>query len=193
MSFRQDELQRLEELAISKWPSQADRRYPHVLAPELVLENLLEDVWASALAYFDKHDIAWWLSDDERTEREQLGITHRLPTGHLNSSQVAYVNHLEPARVDADVVLAVARNLEPRVAEVRDTGEGGYVVRVIESRGERRQLAGARLCGISSWAGRPRDRGWRRGRLRELFSCLRASGGHATCHCNGRRCDYERL
>jgi hypothetical protein len=54
-------------------------------------------------------------------------MTERLPTGHLNSSQVACVNHLEPARVDRDVALAVARNLEPRVADVRDTGEGGYV------------------------------------------------------------------
>jgi hypothetical protein len=54
-------------------------------------------------------------------------MTHKLPTGHLNSSQVACVNHLEPARVDGEIALAVARNVEPRVVEVRDTGVNGYV------------------------------------------------------------------
>jgi Restriction Endonuclease associating with ARP len=126
MSFRQDELERLRGLAIAKWPSQVEREHPHVLAPALVLENLAAEVWASALAYFDRHDISWWVSNEERTERKQLAITHRLPTGHLNSSQIACVNHLEPARVNKEMALAIARNLEPRVAEVRDTGEGGY-------------------------------------------------------------------
>ena len=127
MSFRQDELKRLSQLAISQWPSQAEREHPYVLAPALARENLHDDLRGSALAYFNEHEIAWWLSDAERSEREDLKMTERLPTGHLNSSQVACVNHLEPARVDGDVALAVARNLEPRVAEVRDTGEGGYV------------------------------------------------------------------
>jgi hypothetical protein len=40
-------------LAVEAWPSQAKRKHLHVLAPELALENLHEDVWASALAYFD--------------------------------------------------------------------------------------------------------------------------------------------
>jgi hypothetical protein len=126
MSFRDDELERLTALAISKWPSQTGRKYPYVLAPELAGENLHPDLRGSALAYFDKYDIAWWLSDQERDEREQLG-TPNLPTGHLNSSQVACVNHLEPARLDTEVALRIAQNLDPRVAEVRDTGEGGYV------------------------------------------------------------------
>jgi hypothetical protein len=50
----------------------------------------------SALAYFDAHEIAWWLSDEERTERKRLGVTHKLPTGHLNSSQAA--GEREPGR-----------------------------------------------------------------------------------------------
>jgi hypothetical protein len=127
MSFRDDELKRLSAIALSEWPCQAAREHPYVLAPALVLENLHEDVWASALSYFDAHEIAWWLSDAERGERRRLGLTHRLPTGHMNSSQIACVNHLEPARLDRELALAVARNLDPRVAEVRDTAEGGYV------------------------------------------------------------------
>jgi hypothetical protein len=127
MSFRDDELQRLSQLAISEWPPQADRQHPYVLAPARAGENLQDDLRASALAYFDEHGIAWWLSKAERAERTELGMTDRLPTGHLNSSQVACVNHLEPARVDREVALAVARNLDPRVAEVRDSGEGGYL------------------------------------------------------------------
>jgi len=84
-------------------------------------------VRVSALEYFDRHAISWWLSNEERAERKRFGIAERLPTGHLNSSQVACVNHLEPARVDHELALTIARNLEPRVIEVRDTGEGGYV------------------------------------------------------------------
>jgi len=124
MSFRDDEIAGLARLAVETWPSQARRAYPHVLAPELAVENLQADVRASARGYFDRHAISWWLSNEERAERKQLGIAEKLPTGHLNSSQVACVNHLEPARVDHDMALTIARNLEPRVVEVRDTGEG---------------------------------------------------------------------
>jgi hypothetical protein len=127
MSFRDEELERLSGLATAKWPLQEDRRHPYVLAPALILENLHDHVFASALAYFDSHEIAWWSSDEERQERKRLGLSHKLPTGHLNSSQIACVNHLEPARVDREVALAVARNIEPRVSEVRESGEGGYL------------------------------------------------------------------
>jgi hypothetical protein len=127
MSFRDDEVARLAALAVERWPAQERRRYPYVLSPDLAVENLQGDVRASAFAYFEDHHISWWLSDDERQERKRLGITNSLPTGHLNSSQVACVNHLEPARDDEEVALTVARNLSSNVVAVRDTGEGGYV------------------------------------------------------------------
>ncbi len=38
---------------------------------------------------------------------------HARPTGHLNSSQVACLNHLEPARVDAAAATQVVRNISP--------------------------------------------------------------------------------
>src|SRR4051794_38326504 len=98
MSFRDEELARLSGLAIETWPTQTYRKYPYVLASELAQENLHLDVRGPALAYFEQHEIAWWLSNDERAERKAAGMKERLPTGHLNSSQVACVNHLEPAR-----------------------------------------------------------------------------------------------
>jgi DNA-binding NarL/FixJ family response regulator len=52
-------------------------------APGLARENVHDDLRASALAYFDEHEISWWLSDGERSERKQLGMTERLPTRHL--------------------------------------------------------------------------------------------------------------
>jgi hypothetical protein len=98
-----------------------------MLAPELATENLHNDVRATALQYFEAYRIAWWLSKAERAERRTRGITEKLPSGHLNSSQVACVNHLEPARINRKMALHVARNLDPRIADVRDTGEDGYV------------------------------------------------------------------
>jgi hypothetical protein len=46
MSFRQDELKRLSQLAISRWPSQVEREHPYVLAPTLARENLHDDLRA---------------------------------------------------------------------------------------------------------------------------------------------------
>jgi hypothetical protein len=127
MTYRQRELARLTELAIETWPAQTTRRPPYVLAPELARDNLLADVRRPALSYFDLHNIRWWLSTAEEAERAVLAALPAAPTGHLNSSQVACINHLEPARLDKEVALTVARRLDPRVREVRDTGEAGFV------------------------------------------------------------------
>jgi hypothetical protein len=126
-TYRQREAARMTDLAVARWPTQAARRSPYVLAPDLAHENLLADVRDSALTYFDQHAIRWWLSEAEEAERSALAVRVRAPTGHLNSSQVACVNRLEPARLDNDLALAVARRLDPRVRAVRDTGEGGFV------------------------------------------------------------------
>ena len=127
MTYRQRELARLTELAIEGWPTQATRRPPYVLAPEFARDNLLACVRESALGYVEQHRIKWWLSNAEEAERAALAVPITAPTGHLNSSQVACVNHLEAARLDYELALAFARRIDPRVREVRDTGEGGFV------------------------------------------------------------------
>ena len=132
-SFPQAEIAWLGELAVRRWPSQSARPHAHVLAPELAAENLLDAVRGSALDYFRAHDIRWWLSSEEQAERARRGLGGGFPTGHLNSSQVVCVNHLEPARVDRELALNVARNLVPDAIDVREIdeepedGANGYV------------------------------------------------------------------
>ena len=127
MTYRQRELARLTELAIGRWPTQRTRRPPYVLTPEFARDNLLPCIRESAIDYFEQHRIKWWLGKAEETERAALAVPVTAPTGHLSSSQVACVNHLEAARLDSELALALARRLDPRVREVRDTGEGGFV------------------------------------------------------------------
>jgi len=140
-TFQDREIARLSKLAIESWLEQRRRPYPYILPPSIAEQNLLPDVRTSAIDYFAEHDIKWWLSDREKAERRTRGKPPSGPTGHMNSSQVACVNHLEPARLDETVALAVARLLEPHVASVRDTGEGGFVA--FEWIGERDYLGEA--------------------------------------------------
>jgi hypothetical protein len=85
MTYRRRELARLAELAIERWPAQAMRRPPYVLAPHLAGDNLLAGIRDPALHYFDEHQIKWWLSRAEEAERAALAAPIRAPTGHLNS------------------------------------------------------------------------------------------------------------
>jgi hypothetical protein len=50
-----------------------------------------------------------------------------LPTGHLNSSQVACVNHLEPARLDSQLARSVARNVDETFVDALPVEDGGFV------------------------------------------------------------------
>jgi hypothetical protein len=79
----------------------------------------------TALAYFTRHRIKWWTSrwDVGRPKLQGVG----LPTGHLNSSQVACVNHLEPARVDRELARRVARNVGVTFVDVQPVEDGGFV------------------------------------------------------------------
>ncbi len=70
----------------------------------------------TALDYFRRHDIRWWGDGNG-------------PTGSPLSSQVACVNHLEAARLDAAIALAVAKAVLPsadRVVAVEDGGFAAY-------------------------------------------------------------------
>lgn len=67
---------------------------------------------ASALSYFEDKKIAWWGGAG--------------PTQSPISSQVACVNHLEPARVDQDVALALAKSVAADATAVRPV-DGGWL------------------------------------------------------------------
>lgn len=64
--------------------------------------------------YFERHDIAWWGGGPG-------------PTDSPISSQVACVNHLEPARVDRDVALEVLRSVLPEASDAVAVEDGGYI------------------------------------------------------------------
>jgi len=68
----------------------------------------------TALDYFRRHDIRWWGGGNE-------------PTLSPVSSQVACVNHLEPARLDAAIGLAVVESVLPSAERVVAVEDGGYV------------------------------------------------------------------
>lgn len=109
MAYQRDEVARLRQMAREGW--QVDS---HVLPYELASETLHASIRESALAYFERHRIKWWTSRwDQRTNEMEAR-----PTGHLNSSQVACVNHLEPARVDRNVAARVVANIAPSLAPV---------------------------------------------------------------------------
>jgi hypothetical protein len=93
----------------------------------MAAENLYASIREQVVDCFKKHDIAWWLHLKEREDRaDKSGLQH-LPTGHLNSSQVACVNHLEPARSDAKLALRIAQRIEPTVRDVLPIEDGGFV------------------------------------------------------------------
>lgn len=51
---------------------------------------------------------------------------HGEPTGHLNSSQLACINHLEPARLDEVVATALLANIEPSLVMALPVEDGGF-------------------------------------------------------------------
>jgi hypothetical protein len=112
MSYQDREKRRLADLARERW-----RISGHVIPYELARGTLHEDICETALAYFGRHEIKWWTSRWDKRTKEMAP----LPTGHLNSSQVACINHLEPARTDivvAEQLLAnVAAGLRPATVD----------------------------------------------------------------------------
>jgi Restriction Endonuclease associating with ARP len=99
----------------------------HILPMERAGEGLYEGFRQDAIDYFSDYSIKWWLSEQEATERKKTRFTEH-PTGHLTSSQLACVNHLEPARTDEALALQIARAIDPtlrRVLPIPD--EGGFV------------------------------------------------------------------
>jgi hypothetical protein len=79
----------------------------------------------TALDYFRRHAIRWWGDSGG-------------PTASPISSQVACVNHLEPARLDLTVGLAVTQSVLPGAERVMAVEDGGFVA--YEWIGERNYL-----------------------------------------------------
>jgi len=144
----------LAQWAAKQWEQggQWTKENRHILPYALVKETLHERMRDSAIAFFDRHRIKWWTSRyDVRPKRKKqqgqaevlTGVTGvaasksqpppnneaepELPTGHLNSSQVACVNHLEPARCDRDVARHLLRNIDPAFVETYPVEDDGYV------------------------------------------------------------------
>jgi hypothetical protein len=114
VTYQSRERRRLTEYARNTWQVTG-----HILPHGLAVETLHESVRETALAYFKKHRIKWWTSrwDTGRPalHKDETG----LPTGHLNSSQVACINHLEPARLDRQLARCVARNVDENFVDVK--------------------------------------------------------------------------
>lgn len=113
-SFRDEEARRIATVAERLWGVSCDG----VRVPEALREQTLHlDVRDSALSFFQDRGIRWWTHRDEPAGR---------PTSLLRSSQVACVNHLEPARLDEQLAVALGRALGlDAVAGIRI--EGGFL------------------------------------------------------------------
>jgi hypothetical protein len=108
-AFQRQERARLRALGGDEWGVEG-----HVLPYELAIETLHETIRQGALDYFARHAVKWWTSEyDKRTKQMEAR-----PTGHLNSSQVACVNHLEPARTNRAVAQRVVANVDASLTAV---------------------------------------------------------------------------
>lgn len=122
MSYPSQEHKRLVEYARKTWKVEG-----HVLPYEVAAETLHVSVRETALAYFKRHRIKWWTSRWDVVRPRLQGDVAGLPTGHLNSSQVACVNHLEPARVDRELARRVVQNAGETFVDAQPVEDGGFV------------------------------------------------------------------
>ncbi len=97
MSLRDAEAQRVAAVAERLWDVRCDGVR---LGDDLRARTLEPSVRDSALLFFSDRGIQWWTYRDEPGGR---------PTSLLRSSQVACVNHLEPARLDERLAVALGR------------------------------------------------------------------------------------
>lgn len=98
-TFHDAETQRVAAVAERLWGIPCDGVR---LRDELRERTLHPCVRDSAVPFFRDRGIRWWTYRDERSGR---------PTSLLRSSQVACINHLEPARLDERLAVAVGRAL----------------------------------------------------------------------------------
>ena len=95
---------------------------------------------AQVTTYFAGRGIAWWGGGAG-------------PTDSPISSQIACINHLEPARTDREAALALAQRLEPSVVDVAEIDAGFLAYEWIGERnylGERRWSSRSRGKNVTS-------------------------------------------
>src|SRR6266852_2748724 len=117
--FEAEEKSRLNAFAREKFGVDG-----HVLPEALALENLHPSFRDDVMPYFDRHAIKWWAQGKAKSGSEPK---QSLPTGHLNSSQVACVNHLEPARQDVEIARSIVRQIDNSLVDVMPVEDAGYV------------------------------------------------------------------
>lgn len=122
MSFQSQQRKRLARYALERYGVEG-----HLLPYELVQETLHQTFRDRTLTYFAKHKIKWWSSNYD-VGRPDLGPDDvGLPTGHLNSSQVAAINHLEPARLDQSVAAQILTTIDGALVEPVAVEDCGFV------------------------------------------------------------------
>ena len=90
------------------------RASEHQRLTDLGGESLYLPFREGILDYFKRHGISWWGGTEE-------------PTESPISSQVACINHLEPARQDRKVAQVVATNALPGAVDVLPVEDDGFV------------------------------------------------------------------
>ena len=122
-TFRNEEVARLTEFATERYGVST-----HILPFHLIDYVLHDSVRATAVDYFHRHGIKWWTGPLDAGRSERKDNEPAQPTGYLTSSQVACVNHLEPARLDRGLAAAVLAGLDQRLVEplAVDAGYAAY-------------------------------------------------------------------
>lgn len=118
-TFRDDEAARLRAFAAERYGVSG-----HVLPYRLIDEMLHASVRESAVAYFHKHHIKWWTGPLDTGRPKPTEGEPGQPTGYLTSSQVACVNHLEPARISRDVATRILAGLDEQFVEPLEVDYG---------------------------------------------------------------------
>jgi len=144
--FKAAESKRQADLAHERWGTCGP-----VLPPDLVLENLDVAVRASAVTQFQHRGIKWW-----RGRRDVPRVAG--PTGYLNSSQVACVNHLEPARLDRELASAILHAVDPGIVDAVEIEDEGFVAyewiglddHLREGRERQRRVRGANVTSLDA-------------------------------------------
>ena len=118
VSYQRDPLTRLRAHAQQEWNLAS-----HVLPYEMAAETLpgRRSSERARLLHGSRDQVVDESLDDGRPREGDAGR----PTGHLNSRQVACVNHLEPARVDAAARRSRSKRGNPFFTARRS--RGGYV------------------------------------------------------------------
>ena len=145
MNFRDKEKSRATDIIENVIRAKGNGLYGNKHYPFMLQDgqfNLWDGIREDALHYFNKYNIAWWRSGEEK-----------LPTGHILSSQVACVNHLYWLRSRKNAALAIIKGIIPDVVDVGIIDEGYIGFEVIGAKnylGEKSHSRGANATAVDA-------------------------------------------